>query len=80
MRGPEPFVRYVDVALLAAVLQDDLLATSLRKLYLEPLEAERDGEGGGDVPSLLRGGTERLLGRGGVGGESAGSEQPPAID
>jgi len=42
-RGPEPFVRYADVALLASVLQDDLLATSLRKLYLEPLEAERDG-------------------------------------
>jgi PucR C-terminal helix-turn-helix domain/GGDEF-like domain len=42
-RSPEPFLRYVDVALLAAVLQDELLATSLRKLYLEPLEAERDG-------------------------------------
>jgi PucR C-terminal helix-turn-helix domain/GGDEF-like domain len=42
-RGPEPFARYADVALLAAILQDDLLATSLRKLYLEPLEAERDG-------------------------------------
>ena len=42
-RSQEPFVRYADVALLAAVLQDDLLATSLRQLYLEPLEAERDG-------------------------------------
>jgi diguanylate cyclase with GGDEF domain/PucR-like helix-turn-helix protein len=42
-RSSEPFTRYADVALLAAVLQDDLLATSLRKLYLEPLEAERDG-------------------------------------
>ena len=42
-RSPETVVRYADVALLAAVLRDDLLATSLRKLYLEPLEAERDG-------------------------------------
>ncbi len=43
MRSPEPFVRYVDVALLAAVLQDELLAATLRRLYLEPLMAERDG-------------------------------------
>ena len=43
LRGPEALVRYADVALLAAILRDDLLATSLRKLYLEPLEAERDG-------------------------------------
>jgi hypothetical protein len=43
LRGPEPAVRYADVALLASTLQDDLLATSLRQVYLEPLEAERDG-------------------------------------
>lgn len=43
LRSPEPFVRYADVALLASMLQDDLLATSLRQLYLEPLEADRDG-------------------------------------
>lgn len=43
VRSREPFVRYADVALLASVLQDDLLATSLRRLYLEPLESERDG-------------------------------------
>ena len=43
VRSPEPYVRYADVALLAAMLQDDLLATSLRRLYLEPLEGERDG-------------------------------------
>jgi hypothetical protein len=43
LRSPEPFVRYADVALLAAILKDELLATSLRRLYLEPLEAERDG-------------------------------------
>lgn len=36
-------VRYAEVALLAAVLADDLLATSLRRLYLEPLEVGRDG-------------------------------------
>lgn len=42
LRGTEPVVRYAEVALLAAVLQDELLASSLRKLYLEPLEAERD--------------------------------------
>lgn len=42
-RGSEPAVRYADIALLAAVLKDELLRTSLRRLYLEPLEAERDG-------------------------------------
>jgi hypothetical protein len=42
-RGPGPFVHYADVALLASILQDDLLSTSLRQLYLAPLEAERDG-------------------------------------
>lgn len=42
-RGPEPIVRYADVALFAAARQDELLAVSLRRLYLEPLEAARDG-------------------------------------
>ncbi len=42
-RGPDTAVRYADVALLASVLQDELLATSLRQLYLRPLEGERDG-------------------------------------
>jgi hypothetical protein len=41
--GPEPCVRYAEVALLAAVLRDDLLTTSLRRLYLKPLEGGRDG-------------------------------------
>jgi hypothetical protein len=36
-------VRYVDVALTAGVMQDDLLATSLRQIYLAPLAEERDG-------------------------------------
>jgi hypothetical protein len=43
LRSPEPVIRYADVALLAAVLQDELLATSLRERYLAPLEQERDG-------------------------------------
>ncbi len=37
------FVRYADVALLASMCQDDLLAASLHELYLRPLERERDG-------------------------------------
>jgi hypothetical protein len=36
-------VRYSEVALLAAVLRDDLLATSLREIYLKPIEQGRDG-------------------------------------
>ena len=44
IRGhPNSFVRYRDVAFRASLLQDDLLSASLRKLYLAPLEAERDG-------------------------------------
>ncbi len=43
LRSPERIVRYADVALLASILQDDLLVTSLRQLYLAPLERERDG-------------------------------------
>ena len=35
-----PVVRYADVALLASVAQDEVLATSLRQLYLDPLEDE----------------------------------------
>lgn len=40
---PEHIARYGAAALFTAALQDELLATSLRALYLEPLEAERDG-------------------------------------
>lgn len=40
--GAEPVVRYRDVALLATAMQDHLLVTSLRRLYLEPLERMRD--------------------------------------
>jgi PucR C-terminal helix-turn-helix domain/GGDEF-like domain len=43
LRSPRSFIRYTDVALLTATLQDDVLATSIRALYLKPLECERDG-------------------------------------
>lgn len=42
-RRGEQVVRYADVALLAAIARDDLIATSLRQLYLAPLERARDG-------------------------------------
>ncbi|HEX4668768.1 MAG TPA: helix-turn-helix domain-containing protein [Solirubrobacterales bacterium] len=41
--GPDPVVGYADVALLASVLQDELLATSLREIYLVPLDEGSDG-------------------------------------
>lgn len=37
--------RYSDVALFASMLRDELLTTSLHRLFIEPLEAERDGNG-----------------------------------
>ncbi len=43
VREKKPVVRYSDVALLASIVQDDLLVTSLRRLYLVPIESERDG-------------------------------------
>jgi DNA-binding PucR family transcriptional regulator len=42
-RSGQRLVNYFDVALLASALQDDLLLTSLRRIYLEPLATERDG-------------------------------------
>jgi hypothetical protein len=39
----QSIVHYADVALLASILDDDLLARSLRQLYLTPLEQTRDG-------------------------------------
>lgn len=42
-RSDSGCARYGDVVLLAATLQDDLAATSLQQLFLEPLSAERDG-------------------------------------
>jgi hypothetical protein len=43
LRSPGCITRYAEVALLASILQDELLSASLRELYLKPLEAERDG-------------------------------------
>lgn len=43
MRGSKNVVRYADEALLASMMQDDLLVTSLFQLYLAPLADERDG-------------------------------------
>ncbi len=43
LRSGESPVRYAEVALVASMLRDDLLVTSLRELYLAPLAQERDG-------------------------------------
>lgn len=43
LRNPDSLIRYADVALLASVLEDGLLAASLRQLYLLPLSVGRDG-------------------------------------
>jgi PucR C-terminal helix-turn-helix domain/GGDEF-like domain len=43
LRSPETPIRYSEVALLASMLKDDLLASSLRELYLAPLVGGRDG-------------------------------------
>ena len=42
-RRGQALVRYGDVALLATIAGDDLIATTLRQLYLGPLERARDG-------------------------------------
>jgi hypothetical protein len=41
--GEGGVVRYAEVAVLASLVADDLAATSLRRLYLEPLADARDG-------------------------------------
>lgn len=43
MRGAHRIVRYSEVALLASVLGDEVLTSTLLELYLAPLAAERDG-------------------------------------
>lgn len=43
LKSERPIVRYCDVALIASVLRDELLVTSLRALYIEPL-AHGSGE------------------------------------
>ena len=42
-RSGQATLRYADVILSASILRDDLVAASLRQLYLEPLEGMRDG-------------------------------------
>lgn len=42
LRRSDRFTKYVDVALLAAVLQDDVLARSLAEIYLSPLGLHKD--------------------------------------
>jgi hypothetical protein len=49
----DPLVRYGEVALLASVVQDDLLASSLRALFLTPLE-EPPSSSGVDLLRTLR--------------------------
>jgi DNA-binding PucR family transcriptional regulator len=44
-RSSEQIVRYADVAVLASALKDELLTTSLKAIYLDPLEETR-GEAG----------------------------------
>jgi hypothetical protein len=51
-RGPEPVVRYADVAVVATILKDELLMSSLQHLYLEPLDGGRDG--GDELRRTLR--------------------------
>jgi hypothetical protein len=43
VRAGEKVVRYSEVSLLASMLGDDLLISSLRELYLEPLGRKHDG-------------------------------------
>jgi hypothetical protein len=43
LRSQTTFVRYGDVAILAAVLGDELFALSAQELYLAPLALDRDG-------------------------------------
>jgi hypothetical protein len=42
-RDERPVVRFLDVAVEAAIVRDELIALSLRRRYLEPLAAARDG-------------------------------------
>jgi hypothetical protein len=43
LRRPRPLTRYADVLLLAPAMRDDVLAKSLREIYLRPLAGQRDG-------------------------------------
>ena len=52
LRRRDRIVRYADVAVLAAICEDELLATSLRSLFLDPLDGSRDG--GASAREMLR--------------------------
>jgi PucR C-terminal helix-turn-helix domain/GGDEF-like domain len=52
LRRPAAAVRYAEVAMLASILKDDLLATSVREIYLKPLEGGRHR--GGVLRETLR--------------------------
>lgn len=43
LHRPQGVTRYADDMLLAAALQDETLATSLREIYMSPLSSQRDG-------------------------------------
>jgi hypothetical protein len=43
-RTGRPVVRYSEVTLLASIVKDDLAISSLRDIYLAPLEGRRDGD------------------------------------
>jgi PucR C-terminal helix-turn-helix domain/GGDEF-like domain len=43
LRDPQAFTRYADVLLLASALQDDVLARSLKEVYLSPLGSKKNG-------------------------------------
>jgi hypothetical protein len=51
-RGPRSVARYSEVVLLAAALQNEVLADSLRQLYLDSLAVDRDG--GASLRKTLR--------------------------
>lgn len=55
LRGPDTRVRYADVALLASMLQDEVLTTSLESLFLAPLRGDWErSERGADLRRTLR--------------------------
>lgn len=72
-RSSNSVSRYADVAILAALMLDDLLVSSLNQLYIAPLESRRDqGEALREtLRALLRLRTKRIFGGRGVGREEA---------
>ena len=77
-RRGAPVVRFIDVAVEAAIVRDEVIATSLRRRYLRPLETARDG--GAAARETLRAyfAAERNVSadRGGARGRPAHGPQP----